>query len=83
MPFTSAYVHLVLTLCLMIGLIKLALGIARLGALVNFISTTVVVGFTAGAGILIAALCANAASVKPRVARPANPLRESMGSLHQ
>ncbi|TMH68256.1 MAG: SulP family inorganic anion transporter, partial [Betaproteobacteria bacterium] len=54
-PFTPAYVQLVLTLCLMIGLIKLALGIARLGALVNFISTTVVVGFTAGAGLLIIA----------------------------
>src|SRR5437762_4903066 len=54
-PFTPGYVHLVLTLCLMIGLIKLALGIARLGALVNFISTTVVVGFTAGAGLLIIA----------------------------
>src|SRR5947207_15543616 len=39
----------------MIGLIKLALGVARLGSLVNFISTTVVVGFTAGAGILIIA----------------------------
>jgi sulfate permease, SulP family len=54
-PFTPAYVQLVLTLCLMIGLIKLALGIARLGSLVNFISTTVVVGFTAGAGLLIIA----------------------------
>jgi len=54
-PFTPAYVLLVLTLCLMIGLIKLALGLARLGALVNYISTTVVVGFTAGAGILIVA----------------------------
>jgi len=55
MPFTPIYVQLVLTLCLMIGLIKLALGLARLGALVNYISTTVVVGFTAGAGILIIA----------------------------
>jgi SulP family sulfate permease len=54
-PFSPAYIQLVLTLCLMIGLIKLALGVARLGALVNFISTTVVVGFTAGAGILIIA----------------------------
>ncbi len=50
-PFTPVYIELVLTLCLMIGLIKLALGVARLGALVNFISTTVVVGFTAGAGL--------------------------------
>ncbi|HEY2862992.1 MAG TPA: sulfate permease [Casimicrobiaceae bacterium] len=55
LPFSSDYVSLALTLCLMIGLIKLALGLARLGALVNFISTTVIVGFTAGAGLLIVA----------------------------
>jgi len=53
LPFSPAYVTLVLTLNLMVGLIKLGLGLARLGALVNFISTTVIVGFTAGAGILI------------------------------
>jgi SulP family sulfate permease len=52
-PFSPDYVRLVLTLNLMIGIIKLALGIARLGMLVNFISTTVIVGFTAGAGLLI------------------------------
>ena len=34
---------------------QLAMGLARLGALVNFISHTVVVGFTAGAGLLIIA----------------------------
>jgi len=52
-PFSPDYVRLVLTVNLMIGLIKLGLGVARLGALVNFISITVVVGFTAGAGLLI------------------------------
>ncbi|MET0732573.1 MAG: SulP family inorganic anion transporter [Casimicrobiaceae bacterium] len=52
-PFSPVYVTLVLTLNLMVGLIKLGLGVARLGALVNFISTTVIVGFTAGAGLLI------------------------------
>src|SRR5215218_7639907 len=52
-PFSGAYIARVLTLNLMIGLMKLGLGLARLGALVNFISTTVVVGFTAGAGLLI------------------------------
>jgi SulP family sulfate permease len=52
-PFTPAYVSLVLTLNLMVGLIKLGLGIARLGTLVNFISTAVIIGFTAGAGLLI------------------------------
>jgi SulP family sulfate permease len=53
MPFTPAYVTLVLTLNLMVGLVKLGLGVARLGSLVNFISTSVVIGFTAGAGLLI------------------------------
>ncbi len=52
-PFTPTYVTLVLTLNLMVGLMKLGLGIARLGTLVNFISTAVVIGFTAGAGLLI------------------------------
>jgi len=52
-PFTPAYVAFVLTLNLMVGLIKLGLGIARLGSLVNFISSAVVIGFTAGAGLLI------------------------------
>jgi SulP family sulfate permease len=52
-PFTPTYVTLVLTLNLMVGLIKFGLGIARLGALVNFISTSVILGFTAGAGLLI------------------------------
>jgi sulfate permease, SulP family len=52
-PFSPEYIRLVLTLNLMIGLVKLALGFARLGMLVNFISTTVIVGFTAGAGLLI------------------------------
>ena len=36
------------------GLIQLAMGLARLGMLVNFVSHSVVVGFSAGAGILIA-----------------------------
>jgi SulP family sulfate permease len=54
-PFSQDYIRLVLTLNLMIGLIKLGLGVTRLGALVNFISTTVILGFTAGAGLLIIA----------------------------
>ena len=54
-PFSQDYIQLVLTLNLMIGVIKLGLGVARLGALVNFISTTVIIGFTAGAGLLIIA----------------------------
>lgn len=54
-PGTPDYVSLALTLTFMVGVLELALGFARLGALVNFISHSVVVGFTAGAAFLIAA----------------------------
>ena len=54
-PGSAEYVQLALTLTLMVGLIQLALGTLRLGALVNFISHSVIVGFTAGAALLIAA----------------------------
>lgn len=48
------YVAQVISLTLLAGLIQLALGLLRMGTLVNFISHTVVVGFTAGAALLIA-----------------------------
>jgi SulP family sulfate permease len=54
-PGSAEYVRLVLTLAFMVGVLQLAMGLARLGALVNFISHTVVVGFTAGAAVLIVA----------------------------
>lgn len=54
-PGSAQYIQLALTLSFMSGAIMLLLGIARLGTVVNFISHTVVVGFTAGAGFLIAA----------------------------
>ncbi|MCF8197529.1 MAG: sulfate permease [Sulfuritalea sp.] len=54
-PGTPQYIGLVLTLTLQVGIFQLALGLARMGALVNFISHTVVIGFTSGAAVLIAA----------------------------
>jgi sulfate permease, SulP family len=48
------YVQLVLTLTFLVGVFQLLLGGLRLGTLVNFVSHTVVVGFTAGAAVLIA-----------------------------
>jgi SulP family sulfate permease len=54
-PGSERYLGLVLTLALLAGVFQLAMGLARLGALVNFISHTVIVGFTAGAAFLIAA----------------------------
>ncbi len=52
-PASAAYVALALKLALLVGVIQLAMGLARMGTLLNFVSHTVVVGFTAGAGVLI------------------------------
>jgi len=53
-PGTPEFISLTLTLTFLAGVYQLAFGLARLGALVNFVSHTVVIGFTAGAAILIA-----------------------------
>jgi sulfate permease, SulP family len=50
---TPEYIEMVLTITFLAGLFQFSLGIARLGALVNFVSHSVVVGFTAGAALLI------------------------------
>ncbi|NOZ36687.1 MAG: sodium-independent anion transporter, partial [Gammaproteobacteria bacterium] len=43
-PGSAEYVSLALTLTFMVGLFELALGLARMGAIVNFISHSVIVG---------------------------------------
>ncbi len=53
-PGTPEFIALVLTMTFLTGVFQLALGLARMGVLVNFISHTVVIGFTAGAALLIA-----------------------------
>jgi SulP family sulfate permease len=53
-PGSAKFISMALTLTLLAGAYQLALGLARMGALVNFVSHSVVVGFTAGAAILIA-----------------------------
>lgn len=53
-PGTPEFVSLALTLTFLAGIYQLAFGLARFGALVNFVSYTVVIGFTAGAALLIA-----------------------------
>ncbi|MEW6591115.1 MAG: SulP family inorganic anion transporter [Pseudomonadota bacterium] len=53
-PGSPQFIGLVLTLTFLAGAIQLAMGLARLGMLVNFISHTVIIGFTAGAALLIA-----------------------------
>lgn len=54
-PGSPQYISLAITLAFMVGMLQLLMGLARLGVLVNFISHSVVVGFTAGAACLIAA----------------------------
>ncbi len=52
-PGSAYYVKLAITLAFMVGVLELTLGVFRLGAIVNFVSHSVVVGFTAGVGVLI------------------------------
>jgi sulfate permease, SulP family len=47
------YVTLVLTLALLVGVMQLLLGLARVGKVVDKVPHSVVVGFTAGAAVLI------------------------------
>jgi sulfate permease, SulP family len=53
-PGSPEFISMVLTLTFLAGAFQLSLGLARMGQLVNFISHSVVIGFTAGAAILIA-----------------------------
>lgn len=53
-PGTPEFISIALTMTFLAGVYQLAFGLARLGSLVNFVSHTVVIGFTAGAALLIA-----------------------------
>ncbi len=53
-PGSPEFISLALTLTFLAGVYQFAFGVARMGLLVNFVSHTVVIGFTAGAAILIA-----------------------------
>ncbi|MCF6307918.1 MAG: SulP family inorganic anion transporter [Flavobacteriaceae bacterium] len=50
----EAFVSLAILLSFMAGVIKLFMGIARMGKLASFVSNSVIIGFSAGAGVLIA-----------------------------
>lgn len=50
----QTFVALAMVLTFLAGFFKLVMGLLRMGKLVNFVSHSVVIGFTAGAGILIA-----------------------------
>lgn len=53
-PGSAQYISDALTITFLAGVYQLVFAFARLGVLVNFVSHTVVIGFTAGAALLIA-----------------------------
>ena len=50
----ESFVSLALVLTFLAGFFQLAMGLLKMGKLVNFVSHSVIIGFTAGAGLLIA-----------------------------
>jgi len=56
-PFTSQYdpLEIILLLTFIAGIVKLIFGLLRLGTMMRYVSNSVLVGFMAGSGILIAA----------------------------
>lgn len=52
-PNSPEYLMAASLMAVMVGVIRLVMGLARLGVLVNFVSDSVIIGLTAGAGILI------------------------------
>ncbi|PNI05854.1 sodium-independent anion transporter [Vibrio diazotrophicus] len=50
---TPFYIQLCLTLTFCAGIVQLLMGVMRIGAVVNFVSHSVVIGFTAGAAVVI------------------------------
>ncbi len=87
-PGTPEFIAAAGYLAVLVGIIKLVMGLARLGVLVNFVADSVVVGFTAGAGILISL---NQLKHLFRIELPASPeiiltiqaLVASIDQLHQ
>jgi len=53
-PGTTEFIFAAGLLAVMVGAFQLIMGLARLGMLVNFVSHSVIVGFSTGAGVLIA-----------------------------
>lgn len=52
-PGTDQYIRAAGYLAVMVGVLRLTMGLLRLGVLVHFVADSVIVGFTAGAGVLI------------------------------
>ena len=53
-PGTAQFLVAAGLIAVLVGVLQCAMGLARLGILVNFVSDSVIVGFSAGAGLQIA-----------------------------
>lgn len=52
-PGTPEFLMAAGYLAIMVGVLQAAMGLLRMGVLVNFVADSVIIGFTAGAGVLI------------------------------
>jgi SulP family sulfate permease len=52
-PATDEFISTVLTLTIIVGTIQFLFGVVKMGALVNFVSRSVITGYTTGAALLI------------------------------
>lgn len=74
----------ILLLTLLVGLIQLGFGLLRFGGVIRYVSNSVVVGFTAGAGLLIAAgQLNNLLGIETERGRFFGILWQTLQNLHQ
>ena len=52
-PGSASFIELSIMLALMVGILRLALGVFKLGAIINLLSSPVIVGFTNAAALII------------------------------
>lgn len=85
----GTYLRLVVALAMLKGLIQLAFAAARMGAMVRYVSRSVIVGLSAGAGVLIAVsqlpqvLGINMAKTQPHFAGALGQLERLLPHLHE
>jgi len=81
-PGSEAFIALAILLAIMVGCIQLALGLMRMGAIVNLLSHPVILGFTNAAAIIIALSQLNKLLGVP-MSRSENFLNDIAGVLGQ